>query len=124
MSNLCANYDKEYPTPAQQDTFFWYYLLQSNPTRAKQFSSYSQRQEGKDIDNNGDDCDVEWQLFSTTLQQEVGRFSLLSHLMWAIWGISKGEEEGIDFDYIAYAHHRMDGYAWAKKTFNITADSN
>jgi hypothetical protein len=126
MSSLCADYDKEYPTFAQQDNFFWHYLLQSNPARAKQFSAYSRRQEGTKIDNNGsDDCDTEWKLFSTTLQQEVGRFSLLSHLSWAIWSIIRAEvEEGIDFDYRIYARHRMDGYTWAKKKFCIAADNN
>jgi hypothetical protein len=123
MSNLCADYDKEYPTFAQQDDFFWQYLLQSNPTRAKQFSSYSRRQEGTKIDT--DDNDTEWQLFSTTVQQEVGRFSLLSHLGWAIWSIIRAkEEEGIDFDYMVYARHRMDGYTWAKKKFCIATDNN
>lgn len=125
MSNLRADYEKEYPTPAQQDTFFWNYLLQSNPTRAKQFSSYSWRQDGMNIDDNPNDCDTEWQLFSSTLQQEVGRFSLLSHLGWAIWSIIKAQEEdGIDFDYMTYARHRMDGYTWAKKKFCTAADNN
>jgi len=63
-------------------------------------------------------CDREWYLFSTTLQQEVGRFSLLSHLGWTIWSIIKAQEEdGVEFDYMAYARHRMDGYAWAKNKF-------
>lgn len=126
MSNLRADYDKEYPTSAQQDEFFWNYLLQSNPTRAKQFLSYSWRQEGKNIvDSSSDDSDIEWQLFSTTLQKEVGRFSLLSHLGWAIWSILKAQEKGgIDFDYMVYARHRMDGYAWAKKKFFTTEDKS
>jgi len=114
MTNLCADYDKEYPSPAQQDEFFWHYLLQSNPTRAKQFSSYYRREEGKRSD------DAEWELFSATLQREVGRFSLLSHLGWAIWAIVKlQEDDGIDFDFLVYARHRMDGFAWAKKKFGI-----
>merc|ERR1712194_38747 len=82
FSNLCADCDKEYPSPAQQDEFFWNYLLESNPTLAKQFSSYTRRQDGESNVGcfNSENCDIEWELFSTTLQQEVGRFSLLSHL--------------------------------------------
>jgi len=115
MSNLCADYDKEYPTPAQQDNFFWHYLLHADPARAKNFSSYLLRQDGKSIDT-----DTEWQLFSKTLQREVGRFTLLSHLGWAIWSVIKAEEEdGIDFDYLGYARHRMDGFAWSKKKFCV-----
>uniref|UniRef100_A0A7S4AFJ1 Uncharacterized protein n=1 Tax=Pseudo-nitzschia australis TaxID=44445 RepID=A0A7S4AFJ1_9STRA len=132
MSNLCADYDKEYPTPAQQDVFFWNYLLHSDPIRAKKFSSYSRRtmqqmktetqNPGVSSNRNDDDDDKEWNLFSTTLQQEVGRFSLLSHLGWAVWSILKRQEQdGVDFDYMAYARHRMDGYAWAKKRFIVVA---
>ncbi len=114
MTNLCADYDKEYPSPSQQDEFFWHYLVQSNPSRAQQFASYSSRQNGTATP------DAEWDLFSTTLQQEVARFSLLSHLGWSIWSVVKSEEDdGIDFDYLVYAKHRMDGYAWAKKKFDI-----
>lgn len=121
MSNLCADYDNEYPTPVQQDDFFWHYLLQSNPARAKEFPSYSRRQGDKEnIHGAMDGCDEEWELFSATLQKEVGRFSLLSHLGWAIWSIIKAqEEEGIDFDYMVYARHRMEGYAWAKEKFCV-----
>ena len=125
FSNLCADCDKEYPSPAQQDDFFWNYLLESNPTLAKQFSSYTRRQDGESNAGclNSENCDIEWELFSTTLQQEVGRFSLLSHLGWSIWSIVKAQEKGgIDFDYRMYARHRMDGYAWAKKKFGIAAD--
>ena len=128
MSNLRADYDKEYPTPEQQDIFFWNYLLQSNPARALQFSSYSWRQGGNNTDANGDDNDIEWHLFSSTLQKEVGRFSLLSHLGWAVWAVlttlKTDEADKIDFDYMVYARHRMDGYSWAKRKFFPTVDNS
>ena len=126
MNNLRADYEKEYPSSAQQDEFFWHYLLQSNPTRANQFSSSSRRQEGKNIvATSTDDSDIEWRLFSATLQKEVGRFTLLSHLCWAIWSILKAQEEaGVDFDYMVYARHRIDGYTWSKKKFFPTEDKS
>ena len=66
MSNLRADYEQEYPTLAQQDVFFWNYLLQYDPVRAKQFSSYPRRlqqlqQERNNIGNYdaaGDDDDM------------------------------------------------------------------
>lgn len=127
MTNLCADFDKEYPTLAQQESFFWHYLLRADPPRAKQFLMNAQRhQEGENnfdgIDEHveGPPSDAEWNLFCTALQHEVGRFSLLSHLGWAIWSVVKAkEEDGVDFDYMAYARHRMDGYAWAKERFII-----
>ena len=122
MSNLRADYEKEYPTPAQQDDFFWHYLAQSDPVRAKRFSSYLRRQEQQQKEGgyDSDSDDREWDLFCTTMQREVGRFSLLSHLGWAIWSIVKAQEEdGVDFDYMVYARHRMDGYAWAKNKFMV-----
>jgi len=118
MSNLCADYEREYPTLAQQDVFFWNYLLQYDPIRVKQFSSYPRRIKQSLDYVIVDDYDDEWKLFLTTCSNEVGRFSLLSHLGWAIWSIVKAQEEdGVDFDYMVYARHRMDGYTWAKNNF-------
>mmetsp|Transcript_32240 Transcript_32240/g.75789 ORF Transcript_32240/g.75789 Transcript_32240/m.75789 type:complete len:493 (+) Transcript_32240:154-1632(+) len=120
MTNLCADFDNEYPTPVQQNVFLWNYLMHLDPLRAKRFSSYPSRNPES---NNNDQIaaeDKEWDIFSATLQQEIGRFSLLSHLGWAIWSVVKAREEDcIDFDYMAYARHRMEGYAWAKKRFIV-----
>jgi thiamine kinase-like enzyme len=105
MSNLRANYELEYPSRHQQDLFFWHYVRRADPALA-------------DTLTNNECSRNDWDVFSTTLQREVGRFSLLSHLSWAAWSIIKSfEEDGVDFDYMAYAAHRMDGYAWAKDKF-------
>ncbi|KAL3936540.1 MAG: hypothetical protein SGARI_002512 [Bacillariaceae sp.] len=106
MSNLKANYELEYPTAAQQDDFFWYYCRAYGSGKRSEFAIPDDRHSD------------EWKVFSATLQQEVGRFSLLSHLGWAVWSLVKSkEEDGVDFDYIFYANHRMDGYEWGKKKF-------
>jgi thiamine kinase-like enzyme len=105
MSNLQADYEAEYPTAAQQDDFFWYYC-QAHPQ--------------VDDDNTlpRDRASQEWKEFSKALQHEVGRFSLLSHLGWAAWSVVKSKEkDGVDFDYVFYANHRMEGYEWAKNKF-------
>jgi thiamine kinase-like enzyme len=106
MSNLKADYEKEYPSPLQQGDFFWYYCQQYDDDTKKEFAIPD--------DRSSDD----WKTFSAAMQHEVGRFSLLSHLGWAIWSVIKSkEEDGVDFDYIFYAKHRMDGYEWGKKKF-------
>jgi thiamine kinase-like enzyme len=60
-----------------------------------------------------------WRVISSALSGEVGRYSLISHLSWCVWSLLKSQEEDgvLDFDYIVYARHRMDGYLWAKKKF-------
>ena len=139
MSSLRPDYEREYPTVRQQEVFFWHYLLRYDPSRAQRFSSSYERrkripQQTNHTNNNHhnvDDCtptmmaqddnhdeDDEWEVFLSTCSKEVGRFSLLSHLGWAIWSMVKLQEtEGVDFDYMAYARHRMDGYVWAKNKF-------
>ncbi|KAG7364059.1 choline/ethanolamine kinase [Nitzschia inconspicua] len=108
MSNLKADYEAEYPSNDQQDEFFWYYCSaypvdDDHP----QFAMIPR--------NRNTDA---WKEFSQSLQQEVGRFSLLSHLGWAIWSVVKSnEKDGVDFDYLVYANHRMEGYDWAKQKF-------
>jgi thiamine kinase-like enzyme len=104
MSNLQADYPAEYPSDTQQEEFFWHYC------RAYSREKYVFLPRDRDSD--------EWKDFSRALQHEVGRFSLLSHLGWAVWSIIKSkEEDGVDFDYIFYAHHRMEGFDWAKTKF-------
>lgn len=104
MSNLRANYDVEYPSPSHQDLFFRHYIQRSDPALAESLTA--------NVGSN------DWEIFSKALQREVGRFSLLSHLSWAVWSVIKSfEEDGVDFDYMVYAAHRMDGYAWAKAKF-------
>jgi thiamine kinase-like enzyme len=104
MSNLRADYPAEYPSDAQQEEFFWYYC-QAYPRQ--EFTFLPQRRDSE-----------EWKRFAKALQQEVGRFSLLSHLGWAVWSIIKSKEDvGVDFDYILYANHRIEGYDWAKTKF-------
>jgi thiamine kinase-like enzyme len=104
MSNLRADYAGEYPSEEQQEEFFWYYC---HAYPREQYKFVPQHRDSE-----------EWKVFSKALQHEVGRFSLLSHLGWAVWSIIKSkEDDGVDFDYIFYAHHRMEGYDWAKTKF-------
>ncbi|KAI3455884.1 hypothetical protein Pfo_012547 [Paulownia fortunei] len=49
------------------------------------------------------------------LLQEVEKYTLASHLLWALWGIISEHVNKIDFDYIEYARQRFQQY-WAKKS--------
>jgi thiamine kinase-like enzyme len=102
MNNICADFEKEYPSDAQQNAFLIPYIRQAQPSLAEQI-----------------DKDEIWgAAFLATIRQEIGRFSLVSHLGWAIWSVIKSKEDsGINFDYIKYAHHRIDGYQFAKEKF-------
>lgn len=94
MNNINADYEKEYPSEEVQNTFLIAYLERCQP----------------------DLLHVESAL--ATMRAEIGRFTLLSHLGWAAWSFAMIQEgSAIDFDYAAYAKHRMDGYEWGKKLF-------
>lgn len=101
MNNISADYEKEYPSDEAQNDYLKNYVLQSSPDLAQQLSALQQ-----------------WESFLAPIRSEIGRFSLLSHLGWSIWCIVKAKEESaIDFDYLAYARHRMDGYYLSKKKY-------
>jgi thiamine kinase-like enzyme len=103
MNNLQADYDKEYPSDKVQDVFLRSYLggLQS-PSPLEDLSADEQT------------------LFITALQQEIGRYTLVSHLGWAVWSLVQQRLSSIDFDYVAYAQHRMLGYRYFKQKFYET----
>jgi thiamine kinase-like enzyme len=94
MNNLCANYQDEYPSKATQTTFLTTYLRHANPELAQQL-----------------DQSQEWENVIELWRKEIGRFTLMSHIGWTVWSILKSKDEsGIDFDYLEYARHRMQGY--------------
>jgi thiamine kinase-like enzyme len=98
MNNICADYPAEYPSDAVQNVFLKTYIQRCQPSLI------------------GDES--EWIEVLETLRLEIGRFSLLSHLGWAAWSVVMvNEGSAIDFDYVAYAKHRMDGYDYGKKYF-------
>lgn len=99
MNNLCADYPAEYPSVLVQNDFLKAYLQQLQVTLAE--------------------TKEEEQLVLEALRSEIGRFSLLSHLGWATWSVVMALQGGsdIDFDYIAYAKHRLDGFDFGKNLF-------
>jgi hypothetical protein len=46
--------------------------------------------------------------------------TLLSCLFWGSWAVVQGGKDvGIDFDYLAYAKRRFDGYFFFKNEFDL-----
>jgi ethanolamine kinase len=45
-----------------------------------------------------------------TMYREVNAFSLASHFLWAIWALIQAEISDIEFDYLNYAHSRLQEY--------------
>jgi hypothetical protein len=54
--------------------------------------------------------------------KEVDRFTLVSHLHWALWGIIFSASSTIDFDYVDYARQRLRAYFMSKDGL-LTADA-
>jgi hypothetical protein len=101
MNNVCADYENEYPSEEEQNVFLRAYVTRVQPSLAAELT-----------------VDGGWNVFLATLRAEVGRFTLLSHMGWTVWSVIKSKESILkDFDYMAYARHRMDGYKLFKPKF-------
>jgi len=48
--------------------------------------------------------------FLEDLRRECLKFTLLSHLNWALWSIIQHDNSEIKFDFLEYAAIRMQGY--------------
>lgn len=99
MNNLKAVYETEYPSVAAQCAFLQSYLDTVEPSPVKHMTA------------------AERETFVKTLMHEIGRYTLVSHLGWAIWSLVQHRLSSIDFDYIAYAQHRMVGYRYFKQRY-------
>jgi Predicted choline kinase involved in LPS biosynthesis len=102
MNNLIPDYTTEYPCNSIQDMFLQSYIAANDPALDNTLKGMTQ----SDRD-----------LFLSTMRQEIGKYSLISHLGWAVWSLIQNKQSSIDFDYIRYAEIRMDGYRMFKKIF-------
>ena len=105
MNNMKADYEHEYPSDQVQNDFLQTYihstLQQVAPSEQHALlSSY-----------------VDDPTFLTAARQEIGRYTLVSHMGWAIWSIVQSSMSEIEFDYVAYARHRLDGFDHMKKRY-------
>jgi len=98
MNNIKADYRKEYPTTDVQNAFLVAYL---------QSVDLSSSMKSILLINDARDEVLR------TMRDIVGRYTLVSHLGWAIWSVVQNQlpsDANIDFDYVAYARHRIVGY--------------
>jgi thiamine kinase-like enzyme len=100
MNNLKADYAKEYPSVQVQAVFLRSYL--AGLESASPLGGLTVNEQT---------------LFISALQQEIGRYTLVSHVGWTVWSLVQHRLSDIDFDYIAYANHRMLGYHYFKQRF-------
>lgn len=105
MNNLCPKYPLEYPSKQQQLLFLNAYLevISKDDLKLRELKSTS--------------SDKDWDVFVETFRKTVNQYSLVSHLGWSIWGVAQAFLSPIEFDYLEYAHIRMEGYDWAKEKF-------
>ena len=87
--HLRANFREDYPSVTDQQTFLRSYWQSLFPMKTT-------------LPPDG---------FFEALQDEVGRYTVISHLQWSVWALVQwGESDVTDYDYIAYAKHRLDGF--------------
>jgi thiamine kinase-like enzyme len=94
MNGLCADYAAEFPSLTTQHAFLKAY-----------------------IEGTGSSM-IPTQSYLTELCAQVGRYTAFSHLHWAVWSLVQlSSNNQIQFDYAAYAQHRMEGYKYFKQRF-------
>ena len=122
MNNIKADYENEYPSADVQNAFLKTYVQHtlallgthsSNGDKQPQPSSPEDSQRLRALLEPYVDDPV----FLAAARQEIGRYTLVSHTSWAIWSIVQSNMSDIDFDYVGYAQHRMDGFEYMKKRF-------
>lgn len=61
------------------------------------------------------------QEFVEGFEEVVLIFLLVTHFFWGTWAIVQAKNANIDFDYLAYAKLRYDGYMYHKDLFHIAS---
>ena len=100
MNNLRADYAQEYPSEEVQNRFLQAYCDRLVQSPLEGLTTKTQQDE-----------------FLADLRHEIGRMTLVSHLSWTIWSLVQDRLSTIDFDYLAYAQHRQDGYRYFQQRF-------
>ena len=100
MNNLRANYTTQYPSPSQQDTFLQAYWSAMGDEELFEQDDYHK------------------------FHVEIGKHTLISHLGWVVWSIVQSELSDIEFDYLAYARQRMEGYEYFKTKYYTQDEIN
>lgn len=94
-----SDFTKSYPTVETQEAFLRAYLRALASDRH--------------VDEGNDDEEA----LIKALRVQVNRWTLPSHLWWAIWAVLQTRYSPIDFDFVDYARLRLAGYRLHKKMF-------
>ncbi|KAH9853061.1 kinase-like protein [Lenzites betulinus] len=113
-----------YPTPAQRENFYRAYLTHahSSPSAPAPSSAPAAPPAPMSEAALAEAC--------RALDAHVRAWSPASHAMWAVWGVVQAREtvEGMDgepeFDYLAYAQCRMDGFRREVRALGIGSGSD
>lgn len=120
MNHMQADFAKEYPSEDIQNEFLEHYIqTYSMAAAAATPSSRSPQQPPQETTSLRQQV-LDYQkdaLFLQAARTEIGRYTLVSHLSWAIWSVVQTYVSDIDFDYIRYAQHRLEGYEYMKAQF-------
>ena len=98
MNNLHPNYRSQYPSTSIQNEFLRSYIEAADSKFSSSLSS-----------------DGDWTICLDTLRLEIERFTLSSHLGWALWSLLQKIESPINFDFLMYASIRLDGFKFFKE---------
>jgi len=99
MNNLIPDYEKEYPSEMCQNVFLMNYIRANDDSLAGEIDEMTT--DGRD-------------LFLSIMRDDIGKHSLISHLGWACWALIQCKTSTIEFEYVAYAKIRMEGYRFFK----------
>jgi len=89
MNNLSPDYEKEFPSITQQKFYLWRYCKASKGFDLKLLNTSH---------------------FLEDFRKECMKFTLLSHLTWALWSVIQHKSSEIKFDFLEYAKIRLVGY--------------
>eukprot|EP00981_Chlorochromonas_danica_P002487 scaffold474_cov169-Ochromonas_danica.AAC.22 len=89
----------EFPSSSLREDFIRYYLL-----------DHHHHLVGKEVED--ENCFVEG------FEDIVLVFALVSHFFWGSWSVVQAGHTTLDFDYLAYANKRFEGFHYHRKIFN------
>lgn len=92
-----CDYEKGYPSAAQQMFFLRHYIAKANP------DLYLSLLRDQVADP-----------FTKALMQIVNQYTLAAHLFWGTWALVQAKHSPIDFDFLNYARLRFAGYFYHK----------
>lgn len=105
-----SNFGKSYPSHDTQRNFLKAYIGAASNAGI----GAAEPLEG---DYSGSSPCPDDEAFVDALRAEADRWTLPSHLMWAVWAVVQARYSPIDFDFVDYARLRLAGYRLHKEAF-------